>query len=72
MTFVVGLLGALIGGRVGAHANLTLPLTAEQSVPYRRSVLASERGSALPYLFGWLLGVPTSILFLIFILRSIF
>ncbi len=35
-------------------------------------IIKSENGSALPYVAGWLLGVPTSILFLIFILRSIF
>jgi hypothetical protein len=34
-------------------------------------VLSNEKGSVLPYIFGWLLGVPTSILFLIFIFRSI-
>ncbi len=72
VTFLVGLVGALIGGRVGAHANIDRPLVVEASRPVRPSVLATERGSMVPYLFGWLLGVPTSILFLIFILRSVF
>jgi hypothetical protein len=32
----------------------------------------SQKGSALPYLLAWMLGVPGSILFLIFFLRSVF
>jgi hypothetical protein len=76
LTFFVGLLGALFGGRVGAQANNERPLSVEEkervATPYRPSTLASERGSALPYLLAWLLGVPTSILFMIFILRSVF
>ena len=35
------------------------------------AVIANEKGSALPYIFGWLLGVPGSILFLIFLVRNI-
>ena len=34
--------------------------------------LANESGSALPYIFAWFLGVPTSILFLVFMLKAIF
>ena len=34
--------------------------------------LKSEQGSAIPYIFGWLLGVPVSILFMIAILRTVF
>lgn len=30
----------------------------------------NENGSALPYIFGWLMGVPGSVLFLIFLFRS--
>jgi hypothetical protein len=30
----------------------------------------NQRGSVAPYLLGWLLGVPGSILFVIFILRG--
>jgi hypothetical protein len=30
----------------------------------------NEKGSALPYIFGWLMGVPGSVLFLIFLFRS--
>jgi hypothetical protein len=33
-------------------------------------ILKSESGSALPYIFGWFMGVPVSILFLIFLVRS--
>lgn len=72
VTFIVGLLAALIGGRIAAHANTDRPLAAEEVDVYRATILANERGSVLPYLVGWLLGVPTSILFLIFILRAIF
>jgi hypothetical protein len=32
--------------------------------------LASEKGSVVPYVFAWFLGVPSSLLFLIFILRG--
>jgi hypothetical protein len=30
----------------------------------------SEKGSVAPYLLGWFLGVPSSVLFLIFVLRG--
>jgi hypothetical protein len=79
VTFFVGLLAALIGGRTGAHANVEMPLTIEETNPnpiplIRASMgnLANERGSAVPYIFAWFLGVPTSILFLVFMLRAIF
>ena len=32
----------------------------------------SEEGSVVPYLLGWLLGVPVSILFMIALLRTVF
>jgi hypothetical protein len=41
---------------------LTLPL----------NLIFDESGSVLPYILGWLLGVPTSILLLIMVLRSVF
>jgi hypothetical protein len=77
VTFFVGLLAALIGGRTGANANIEKPLTVEEtnSTPtFKANManLASERGSALPYIFAWFLGVPTSILFLVFMLKAIF
>jgi hypothetical protein len=77
VTFFVGLLAALIGGRTGAHANIEKPLTIEETNPIplftaNMANLTSERGSALPYIFAWFLGVPTSILFLVFMLRAIF
>jgi hypothetical protein len=31
-----------------------------------------ENGSALPYVFGWLMGVPVTILLLIAMMRAIF
>lgn len=34
--------------------------------------IKSENGSVVPYIFGWLLGVPVSILFMIAILRTVF
>jgi hypothetical protein len=77
VTFFVGLLAALVGGRTGAYANVEKPLTVEEtnSIPLFKANmanLASERGSALPYIFAWFLGVPTSILFLVFMLKAIF
>jgi hypothetical protein len=30
----------------------------------------SQQGSVAPYLVGWFLGVPSSVLFLIFLLRG--
>jgi hypothetical protein len=35
------------------------------------SIMKNEKGSALPYIFGWILGVPTSILFLVFLFRNV-
>jgi hypothetical protein len=32
--------------------------------------LKSSRGSVMPYLFGWMLGIPGSLLFLVFLLRG--
>ena len=34
--------------------------------------VANEQGSALPYIFGWLLGVPVSLLMLIALVRAVF
>jgi hypothetical protein len=76
VTFIVGLIGALFGGRVAAQANMTRPLTVETEMEvqssYRVGVLANQRGSAMPYIFAWILGVPASILFLIYCLRAVF
>lgn len=76
VTFVLGFLAAGIGGRVAAHVNAERPLTAEEvytvSTPQHVTMFANQRGSAMPYLFGWLLGVPATILFLIFALRAVF
>lgn len=79
MTFVVVLLGLIaagIGGRTGARTNFQRPFAkVSQKVETNAQGfvgLRTERGSALPYIFGWLLGVPVSVLFLIAILRSIF
>lgn len=79
VTFLVGLIAAGIGGRVGAHSNAEKPLTMEDTYTApmtttinRSSMLANQQGSAMPYIFGWLLGIPVSILFLIFALRTIF
>ncbi|MBC7712948.1 MAG: hypothetical protein H7177_06400 [Rhizobacter sp.] len=78
VTFLVGFIAAGIGGRVGAHSNAEKPLTAEDAYmapvmgTTHTTMFANQRGSALPYVFGWLLGVPASILFLIFALRTVF
>ena len=69
--FLVGLIGALVGGRVGAHSNVDRPLAQVSAVGYAPT-LANQRGNMLPYVFGWLLGVPVSILILIAMLRTIF
>jgi hypothetical protein len=37
-----------------------------------QSVLKNENGSALPYVLGWFMGIPVSILFLIFMLKAVF
>ena len=37
---------------------------------FKNSASDPEQGSAVPYIFGWFLGVPTSVLFLIFVLRG--
>jgi hypothetical protein len=77
VTFFVGLLAALVGGRTGAYANVEKPLMVEETnaIPLFKTNmanLANEHGSALPYIFAWFLGVPTSILFLVYMLRAIF
>ncbi len=35
-------------------------------------ILKNEKGSAVPYIFAWLLGVPTSLLILIALVRAVF
>jgi len=35
-------------------------------------LVRNEKGSALPYIFGWLLGVPVSLLILIALVRAVF
>jgi hypothetical protein len=60
--FLLGLIAAVLGGRLGAHANLERPIV--------RYTTLDETGSALPYVLGWFMGVPISVLFLIFALRS--
>ena len=62
VVLLAGLIGATVGGRVGAHSNADRPL----------AVLNNQRGSMLPYVAGWLFGVPVSVLFLIAVLRSVF
>ncbi len=37
-----------------------------------QSLIANENGSAGPYILGWLLGVPGSVLLMIFLLRAVF
>lgn len=71
VTFLAGVIAALIGGHTGAHANVARPIAREDVVGYR-PILAGQNGSIAPYLFGWILGVPISILFLIFMLRAVF
>lgn len=72
--FVVGVVSALFGGRVAAHSNVERPLTVHEDYTStsHAPMFANQRGSAMPYIFGWLLGVPASILFLIFALRAVF
>jgi hypothetical protein len=75
VTFLVGLIAAVIGGRVGAHANVERPFAAQSTSPViapRGFAMATENGSVLPYFVGWLFGVPVSILFLIALLRTVF
>lgn len=60
---LVGYIAAVVGGRTGAHANVDRPFA---------RVALGARGSVVPYVFGWLLGVPVSLLVLIAMLRTIF
>ena len=62
VVLLAGLIGATVGGRVGAHSNADRPL----------AVLNNQRGSVLPYVAGWILGVPVSLLCLVAVLRTIF
>ncbi len=74
--FLAGVAAGAIGGMAGARSNIRMPFAShvheDGSPVFKRNVLANQNGSAGPYILGWLLGVPTSILFLIFLLRAIF
>ena len=72
--FLLGVVSAMIAGRYAAHSNVERPLEAQESytTTNHTAMFANQRGSAMPYIFGWLLGVPATILFLIFALRTIF
>ena len=73
IVFLAGLIAAVMGGRTGAHQNITRPFAKRETETSSGFVgLQSQRGSVAPYIFGWLLGVPVSILFLIAMLRTIF
>ena len=82
-TFVVGLIGAALGGRTAAHANVQRPIHRAVGVSggssgntntgmgfNPNSPAANVKGSAAPYVLGWFMGVPASVLFLIFVLRG--
>ena len=60
---LIGYVSAVLGGRTGAHANVDRPFARPT---------ANQRGSMLPYVAGWLVGVPVSLLVLIAMLRAIF
>jgi hypothetical protein len=64
-TFVVGLVAAVLGGRTAAHANVDRPVG-----ELRGTIIKNEKGGIAPYLLGWFMGVPATVLFLIFMLRS--
>lgn len=36
----------------------------------KKHIPATEQGSVAPYVLGWFLGVPSSLLFMIFLLRG--
>lgn len=73
VVFLVGLIGAVLGGRTGAHANADRPLSVAPSLKLPNlSPELNQNGSIVPYIFGWLLGVPVSILFLIAMFRTVF
>jgi hypothetical protein len=72
---LVGLIAAVVGGRVGAHANVERPFATSSNISNTSlgfSTLGTQHGSMVPYLFGWLLGVPVSILILIAMVRAVF
>ncbi len=78
--FAAGLLAAAVGGAMATYVNekspLDRPATASQAMAKAHirpsTTLANDRGGAGPYILGWLLGVPGTILILIFMLRAIF
>lgn len=70
--FLVGLFGAGIGGYYGAYSNVERPFAQKMKEPVTVSHLRTQHGSVVPYLFGWLLGVPISILLLIAMFRAVF
>ena len=36
------------------------------------NAVMNQKGSVVPYVFGWMLGVPVSVLLLIAMLRTVF
>lgn len=71
--FLVGLIAAVMGGRTGANANVEHPFAnSPGQTPMAFTTLQTQRGNVVPYIFGWLLGVPLSILLLIAMLRTVF
>ena len=72
IVLLAGVIASMFGGRTAAHSNNERPFYVRETVTPAFAALRSERGSVVPYIFGWLLGVPVSILFLIAILRSVF
>jgi hypothetical protein len=70
---IAGLCGSAFGGRTGALANNQRPFARSYGVIAPKfQATFSEHGSVLPYVAGWLLGVPISILFLIALFRTVF
>lgn len=77
VTLLLGMVSASIGGATAARKNLELPMTrfADEARTAGFSLgrpLANQNGDVLPYVLGWFLGVPISILFLIAMLRTVF
>lgn len=72
--FTLGAISGMLGGKTAAHSNVGTPLESKElyTTTNHTAMFANQRGSVAPYIFGWLLGVPATILFLIFALRAIF
>ena len=72
VVFVLGWIGAMLGGYFGAYSNVERPFALDAGQSFSYPNLQTQRGSITPYIFGWILGIPFSVLLLIAMFRAIF